>query len=382
VKVDANVKSPVEVTQNDTNILKPALKRTGGSLFVLALVLAYRFFMPAEAIESVYSRNVFPLFRMFWDNTIARLPVPLFYLFWVLIIVVVVRSWRRWRALEPRPSVGQSAALLGLWLLRGTSSLVVFFLLFWGFNYGRLPVENIMEFEPYSPELDELRDRVYSGAERLAQLRDLARKDTLAISEEDFPEDLETPVRALLVEALDDHEIPTKGRPRARRLLPKGVLLRIGTAGVYWPWAGEGNLDAGLHPLQQPDVMAHELSHAYGFGGEGDCSFLAWLAGQRATEPLFQYAFGLAHWRRLAGRLRYADPEGYLEWRRTSMHPGIRNDLQAIYDNGDKYKDIAPAVRNATYNAYLKAQGVHEGILSYGRVVQLVEGYRKQYPNR
>lgn len=379
MKVDTKVKSRIEVTQNDTNFLKLGLQRTGGSLFVLALVLALRFSLPAEAIETMYSRNVFPFFRSIWDNTIARLPIPLFYVFWGLVLVVVVRKWRAWRRMAPRPGWGQSVLLGGMWLIRAASTLVAFFLLFWGINYGRLPVEETMEFAPYSPSLEELRERVYSGGERLADLRQRVSRDTLALTASDFPADLEGAVRPLVARALEDHGIPAGGRPRARRLLPRGILLRLSTAGVYWPWAGEGNLDAGLHPLQEPAVMAHELSHAYGFGGEGTCSFLAWLAGQRATDPALQYAFELAHWRRLAGRLRYADPEGYLAWRQTSLYPGIRNDLQAIYENGEKYQDIAPAVRNATYNAYLKAQGIHEGMLNYGRVVQLVEGYRKTY---
>lgn len=365
------------MTQNDTNLLRPALKKTGASLLTLALVLALRFFVPAEAIESVYSRNVFPFFRTVWDNTLARLPLPLFYLFWLLLIVVIVRNWWAWRRMPRRPTVWPTTLLGLLWTGRLAAGLITFFLLGWGFNYGRLPVETIMDFQPYSPELDELRERVYGGAARLADFRTQVSQDTLALTADDFPSDLEATVRPLVALALKDHGIPAKGRPRARRLYPKGILLRLSTAGVYWPWAGEGNIDAGLHPLQEPAVMAHELSHAYGFGDEGTCSFLAWLAGQRSTDPALQYAFALAHWRRLAGRLRYADPEGYLTWRKSSMHPGIRNDLRAIYDNGEKYKDIAPAVRNATYNAYLKAQGIHEGILNYGRVVQLVEGYRK-----
>lgn len=155
--------------------------------------------------------------------------------------------------------------------------------------------------------------------------------------------------------------------------------MRLGTAGVYWPWAAQGNYDAGLHPLQQPAVLAHELAHAYGFGDEGTCSFWAWLAAAEASDPLLRYTLELAYWRQIAGLLRYADPEGYLRWRQENLDPGIRNDLEAIYANGALYEDIAPALRDATYTAYLKAQGIHEGLLNYGRVVRLVEGYRKRF---
>jgi len=190
--------------------------------------------------------------------------------------------------------------------------LVTIFLLGWGFNYGRLPVEQGIGFNTYQPTLDELRTRVYDGATELSNLRHKVTSDTAALTAVDLPADLEGAVRPLLAEALLKHDYPAPGRPRGRQLKPKGVLLRLSTAGVYWPWAGEGNIDAGLHPLQKPAVMAHE-----------------------------------------------------------------RNDLQAIYDNSELYKDIAPVVRDAAYDTYLKAQGIHEGLLNYGKVVRLVEGYRR-----
>lgn len=234
-----------------------------------------------------------------------------------------------------------------------------------------------MGFSDYQPTLNELRTRVRAQADTLAYLRQQITLDTTALAEGDLPTDLESAVRPLLVAALEKHDYPAPGRPRLRQLAPKGILLRWSTAGVYWPWAGEGNIDAGLHPLQKPAIAAHELAHAYGFGDEGTCTFWAWLAGQETTDPTLQYAFKLAYWRRIAGKLRQLEPEAYWGWRAENLHPGIRNDLQAIYDNSELYKDIAPVIRDVTYDAYLKAQGIQEGLLNYGKVVRLVEGYRR-----
>ncbi|MEM9525281.1 MAG: DUF3810 domain-containing protein [Bacteroidota bacterium] len=337
--------------------------------------MIFRLLASPDTIERYYSRGLFPLLRVAWDNSIALLPIPLFYLFWLLVVGCLVWLVRRFFS-ERRK---KQAAWGGLARRLVNFILLLFsaFLLGWGYNYGRQPVEATMGFTPYQPTLTELRTRVRVQAIALSQLRAQVTQDTQALTQADFPADLEGRVRPLLREALLEHGYPAPGRPRARRLRPKGVLLHLSTAGVYWPWAGEGNIDAGLHPLQQPPVMAHELAHAYGFGYEGTCTFWAWLAGLQASDPAMAYAFGLGYWRRIAGRLRQAEPEAYWEWRADSLDAGIRNDLQAIYDNAEQYRDIAPVVRDITYDAYLKAQGVPDGLLNYGRVVQLVEGYRK-----
>ena len=356
-------------------------------LLLLAVVLLLRALLPASVLETVYSRGIFVGVRSVWDYTLPLLPVPLFYLFWAGLIAWIaysIRQWgrgRRWSLSLPN---GYGDGLKKRWvrfgrrLLNSVALLVAVFLIGWGFNYGRAEVNDVIGFTPYQPTLDELRSRVQEDAAELALLRNRVTTDTTALTAAILPEDLENAIRPLVVRALERHAYPAPGRPRLRRLWPKGILLRFSTAGVYWPWAGEGNIDAGLHPLQQPAVAAHELAHAYGFGDEGTCTFWAWLAGRETDDPALRYAFKLAYWRRIAGKLRQQEPEDYTAWRAAHLDAGIRNDLQAIYDNASLYQDIAPVIRDVTYDTYLKAQGIHEGLLNYGKVVRLVEGYRRR----
>jgi len=348
-----------------------------------ALLLALRVLLPAAIIEAVYSRGLFVALRYIYDFTIAwLLPFPIYYLFWVGVIWWVwatVRGCReRSKGRRGEKEKGSKDAKAWPWLFRrvvnSIALLVATFLLAWGFNYGRVPVDRKIGFTRYQPTLKELRARVYTEAAQLARLRTGLTADTFALTAADLGDPLD--VRPLLRRALRADGYPDPGRPGGQQLYPKGILLSWSTAGVYWPWAGEGNIDAGLHPLQKPAVMAHELAHAYGFGDEGTCTFWAWRTAAYAEDPRLAYPLRLAYWRRIAGKLRQLEPEAYWAWRAASLDPGIRNDLQAIYDNGKLYKNIAPAVRNATYDAYLKAQGVHEGLMNYGTVVQLVEGYR------
>lgn len=335
------------------------------------LTILLRVLLSPPTVERYYSRGLYPAVRVALDATLTRLPFPLFYLFWLLLLLamsygiarVVRRGWS-WRAL-----------IYGI--TRLLCLLLVLFMWLWGFNYGRLPVEESLNFTRYQPTMDELRQEVLTSAERMATYRRAVSQDTQALGAGHFPPDLEQTLRPLLADALQRHGYPAPGSPRGRELIPRGILLRLGTAGVYWPWAAEGNIDAGLHPLQKPAVLAHELAHAYGFGDEGTCSFWARLAAAETDDALLKYSLELAYWRQLAGLLRYADPETYLTWREAELDAGIRNDLTAIYANGELYQDLAPALRDATYSTYLRAQGIHDGLLNYGRVVELVEGYRR-----
>lgn len=348
---------------------------------LLVLSIGLRLVLPPTFIETYFSRGLFVGFRQLWGLLTGWAPIPLFYLFWLFVLTQVLALWRA--AKQKKEGAGKTILFTFRQLFRFFSWLIIAFLWMWGFNYGRQTVTEQMNFSPFSPTLSALQTRVVTEAEELQQLRQQVSKDTAALTAEHFPSDWETTIQPLLVKALLKHGYPANGTVRGRQLYPKGLLLRWSTAGVYWPWVGEGHIDAGLLHLQKPAVMAHELAHAYGFGDEGVCNFWAYLAGEEATDPALQYAFRLSYWRRIASRWRRADPEAYAGFRVNTLDPGIINDLRAIYANIDKYPDFLPQVRDATYTAYLKAQGIQEGMLNYGKVVQLVEGYRKSYqPSR
>jgi hypothetical protein len=153
--------------------------------------------------------------------------------------------------------------------------------------------------------------------------------------------------------------------------------LRISTAGVYIPFTGEGNIDPGLHYLQLPFVMAHEMSHAYGFGDEGTCNFLAYLACTQSEDLFLKYVGHLYYWRYVASDYREFQPEAYKDFFET-LPVGVKSDLAAIRQEMDKYPDIFPAVRDAAYTAYLQAQGIQEGLKNYDRVIMMVHAWKKR----
>ncbi|WP_020535775.1 DUF3810 family protein [Lewinella cohaerens] len=343
-------------------------------IVLAALALVIRAVASPEWVEQYYSRGFFSLFRMFWDTMITSwFPFAVLYLLFFVLLLRFIRAIIRWRKLKGIQRLW--SALLGL---LGFSGWLVFtFLLLWGFNYGRVSVENKLGFELSTPSRSDMQAQVTVEAAALVELRrQIPGADTMALSTGHFPENREDLLRESLEQVLTYYNYPVIGSVRGRLVYPKGLFLRFSSAGLYLPWTGEGHIDGGLLALQQPYTMAHEMAHGYGFGDEGSCSFWAYLTAFRITDPALKYAIRLGYWRRLASGWRRVDPESYSQFRAT-LDKGLVADLEAINENNAAYPDIMPKFRDAAYDSYLKAQGIAEGMENYSKVILLVEAWRK-----
>lgn len=352
-------------------MLKKGFVRWGIILGALALMI--RAVAGPEWIERYYSRGFFQLFRMFWDTILSSwFPLALFYILALVLLVRFARAVYRWSRLK---GVNRLWSLLGG--LLGFAGWVVFsFLVLWGYNYGRIPVEQKLGLELKAPPWEVLQAQIEQEAATLGQLRSQIPGVTdAALGPDYFPADMEDQLRDGLEEVLTYYNYPVVGSVRGRTLYPKGIFLRFSSAGLYLPWTAEGHIDAGLLHLQRPYTMAHELAHGYGFGDEGTCSFWSYLTAFRVADPTLRYAIRLGYWRRIAARWARFDPDGYQEFR-AALPAGIIADLEAININNARYPDIMPRFRDAAYDSYLKAQGIAEGMQNYGKVVLMVEAWR------
>ena len=247
------------------------------------------------------------------------------------------------------------------------------FLWCWGFNYGRVNLYQQLEIKGSAIPLEKMQRLAVEQQAQLIAWRERAQglPDSGAQTGYQLPSDMEALILGALHETFSDLQLGTPAHPKPRMLYPKGTLLRISTAGFYSPWTGEPNIDAGLHPLQIPFVMAHELSHGMGITDEGGCNFLAVLIGRKITDPVLRYAFELSYWKYVMGKFRRASKENYQRLR-DQLPANIANDLKNIRLNSERYPDIFPRLRHLFYDSYLKSQGVKAGMQSYGQVVNMV----------
>jgi hypothetical protein len=353
-------------------------------LFLGVLILGAKFFVAQDPyfVEELYSQVLYPLIRLLFDITIGRLGFAFVYIAVAYMLFRIFKVYIR----SIRPQVGCIGRIFNFayTTLAVLGWLAFWFMLLWGFNYDRVSLEERISLErmEFPPE--------YLKAQLVARdsLLETGRADIAAasasITEANLPQDMEEELRFQVKQAMEDLGYNNvEGRPRGRQLRPKGILMRFGSSGMYFPYTGEANIDAGLHPLQKPFTMAHELAHAYGIGDEGSCNFIAYVACTNSRDPFVQYSGHLIFWRYLASGYRRYDEhtnEDYVQYR-SQLPKGIVTDLDEINENNAKYPDIMPRLREVTYDNFLKAQGVDGGIMSYGKVVDMVLAWELEKMN-
>lgn len=343
-------------------------------LGVLAILVRMIFGQYPECTEQVYSRGIFPVIRYLLDYTVGLMPFPVIYIFVVILIIALIVRIKNFILKKERWSIKIIEAVLGVLAFLGGG--VFLFLFMWGYNYSRVPLETQLQLSLHPLSVAELKTELAIVATDLIAYRKAIPGVTdSALTADYFPDDLEDQLRFALMDWLQKNNYPTPGNMQGRMLLPKGIFLRFSSSGLYFPFTGEGNVDAGLLHLQRPFVMAHELSHGYGFGDEGTCNFLGYVACINSDNPVIRYAGQLGYYRYLASDYLRYKPEAYQAFR-AALPAGIPNDLNAINTNLNKYPDIMPKLRYAAYDTYLKAQGIEEGMKNYNRIVMLAKAYR------
>jgi hypothetical protein len=329
-----------------------------------------------EWVESFYSRGLFQGIRLFWEYAFGWLPIPAFYLFWACVIAYWVWVLRRLTKVK-----GTKAKWIyaGLRLLGFSGVLVGCFFLLWGYNYARIPVSEQLDIKVAPLDSITLWNALERETTALKNLRErLVGIDTLQISDIAFwPESVEDTVRVAVQKWLTGNGILAESKVRCRMIRPEGLLFSFGASGIYWPWVGEGNLESGMHSLRVLPAMAHEMGHAYGFGDEGVCNFIAYVALADHPNSYLAYSARLDYWGDLARACRRQYPETF----RNDFLPGIP--LGILADEADirkqhaKYQELAPELRYQVYDSYLKAQGIASGMLNYNESLMLVEAWKK-----
>jgi len=340
------------------------------------ITLLIRYITPPELIEQYYSRGIFLGIRSVFDLGFGWFPLPLFYVFYLILIGWGIRelirtNWRKfksWRGIQN--SLFSLTAFIG--------GIFFFFFFLWGYNYGRIPLVRQVSLKPQPASIEELRKLLTEITPQVLEARNrlsFSQSDTLAADQ--LPDKMELKCRQAVVQTLSELGYPTSGRVRGRVLFTKGILLRFGSSGVYWPFVGEGNIDGGLHTLQQPFTLCHELAHGYGIANEGVCNFLAYVATQHSADPYIRYSGLLCYWRYVAIAFQRGAYEEY-QALRNDLPKGFIADLDAINHTLDLYPDFFPKLRYAAYDSYLKSQGIAEGMKSYSSIIMLVEAWKKK----
>lgn len=336
-----------------------------GSLGLLLSLLARSF---PHLTETIYSRTVYPPLAGLLARVSGVFPFSLGE--WVVaglflgVLIAFLRAWRRARRSGRNRWIALGAAELTA--LGWAGWVYALFLLAWGFNYSRTPIQRTFALPrvPDRPRVEALVQEIGRRMDSLRALLPEGEKGAVALTLD--RQALDQELRDLQAQVLQDYGLPPVPHGRVKSFLVSPLLLRWGVSGVYSPFTWEPNIVLPAAPGLLPAVMAHERAHLSGFGHEDDANFLTLLTTWRSACPQVRYSGWLSLWLHLGRGTR-------------GRSPGVVRDLSAIQKFFNEHRGRERGTVWKAYGTYLKSQGVKGGTASYSRVTGLALRHLDRY---
>lgn len=334
---------------------------------VVALAVLAAFVpVPADVVERLYSRTIYPIWQSSITSASNSVPIALFDVF----IVAAIATWMAATLVDIRRNRTGGWGRIGIrFLVRTAASLAVaylFFLASWGLNYRRVSLAARLRFDSGRVSTDAVRSLTERTVDRLNALHAAAHAS-------EWPD--ASHVDPSLAAALADVERELGAVRLAVPARPKRTLLdwyfrRALVDGMTDPFFLETLTASDLLPFERPFVTAHEWAHLAGYNNEGEANFVGWLACMRGNDA-HQYSGWLFLYSEAARTLPRSDRADLAK----RLAPGPLADLRAI--SARATRNLSPRVSAAgwrVYNQYLKANRVESGTASYAEVVRLILG--------
>jgi hypothetical protein len=334
----------------------------GASIIVLAILAASAPPQPS-LVEDWFSTRLYPAIQAAVTPLSNRIPVALLDVLIVaavaavaLFLVRTVRAVRRTRRLRP------VLAALGRFSV-AAAAVYLAFLLLWGLNYRRLPMEERLSLLPSSPSPEAVVELGITAANRLNALHEMAHRSGWQ----------EDPRRsAPLLRAFEDTQRAlSEGGParpgRLKRSMLGPYFRWTSVDGMINPFGLEVLVNPDLLPFEVPFIAAHEWAHLAGYADESEASFVGLLTCLRG-DAAAQYSGWLALYWQVNAEVSQAERAQLAR----TLAAGPRADIDAVVARIRRGEQ--PWLRDAgwrAYDQYLKANRVEEGVRSYGKVLTL-----------
>ena len=260
-------------------------------------------------------------------------------------------------------------------VLQYVSVLYVAFMFLWGFNYGRMSIAEMMNFEtrPYSKEeLVSLNEHLIEQANQLRKLQEEDDKQVMTHIGDYRDvfnrarvgyEKLGTTVKALS---------GPYGKPKP--VLASNLMLYTGITGVYFPYTAEANVNIAIPAMMLPATTLHEMAHQRGIAPEDEANFIAYVTAMAHPDKDFKYSGTVLALIHSMNALFRQDPEQAMALRAT-YGEGLNRDMVSYSQFWKAYEGKTNEVAEKVNDTYLKSNRQEDGVRSYGRMVDLLLGY-------
>jgi hypothetical protein len=335
----------------------------GTAVVLTALAAAFAPIAP-RTVEDWFSTRTYPTIQRTITPFSNIVPVALLDALSIAAVVIVAASViRSVRAARHARNVRPVVSALGR-LCVAAAAVYLMFLLLWGLNYRRLPMEQRLSVAPESPTRDAVVKLGMTAAARLNMLYDEAHRQ--GWQEQPLADASLQRAFGEIQHALSDAPPAEPGRLKWSMFGP--YFRWTSVDGMINPFGLEVLVNPDLLPFERPFVAAHEWAHLAGYADESEASFVGWLTCLRA-DAAAQYSGWIALYWQVSGEVEQSDRAAIAK----ALGDGPKRDLNAVVARIRRSEQ--PWLRDAgwrVYDRYLKANRVEEGIRSYGAVLTLI----------
>lgn len=263
------------------------------------------------------------------------------------------------------------------------------FIVLWGLNYNRMPLENTL-IENYNLKYNKSISSVDKTKEDLANLYEFlienANESRKLVKCSNGIMKANTDYKGIINRAYLGYEnildlLPnlSGNYSNAKYVMSSKLMCYTGITGIYFPFTGEANVNIAIPDIYIPSTTLHEMAHQRGYASEDDANFIAYLASINHPHIDFKYSGYILALNHTANALYYADYDTYVTLTK-NISKNVLSDLKNNSEFWKRYEGKIDDISNEINNTYLKSNGVSEGVKSYGKMVDLLLVYYSLYP--
>lgn len=263
------------------------------------------------------------------------------------------------------------------------------FIILWGLNYNRIPLETTL-IESYNLKYNKSISSIDKTKESLANLYEFlienANEARKLVKSSNGIMKANTDYKGIINRAYLGYESILDFLPNlsgnysnAKYVMSSKLMCYTGITGIYFPFTGEANVNIAIPDIYIPSTTLHEMAHQRGYASEDEANFIAYLASINHPDIDFKYSGYILALNHTANALYSVDYDTYVTLSK-NISEDVLDDLKNNRDFWDKYEGKIDDISNEINNTYLKANGVSEGVKSYGKMVDLLLTYYSLYP--
>lgn len=318
---------------------------------------------PVISRPLIFFTSLFPVSLTEISLLLLVLGLPAWFIF---LFMTRKRNNNRWKKIL----LGASATIF-----TGTSLFTVML----GINYSRLPLQDLLFPQRQPRKIEELVEVAEWLAFSVSQARTEQQEDSKGVMR------LSSELSRTLAQGNEAMDAAAEVFPelKGNAVRPKPVFLSrywsyTGITGMYMPLLGEANINTDVPDSGLPHTICHEIAHVRGIAREQDANLAGFLACIYSSQPDYQYSGYQFAYSYFMSDLYRIDEETY--FRIASMVPEeVRRDLQNQAEYWKEFEGPVQETSTIVNDAYLKANRQEDGVISYGKVTELIAEFYFSY---